>query len=102
MEALSPTGGPGRKLPPEAAADHAAAEERSVEWHLWPGESHVPPGPGGEFREGQRPATQQPSAEEKQTTGEPHWLSGQHWGPAEDGATLGGEGQEGVAGSLAF
>ena len=70
-EALSPPGGPDGELPPEGAADDAAAEERPAGQHLWPGESHSPAGAGGDFREGQRLAAQPPSAEEEQTAGEP-------------------------------
>lgn len=65
-----PAGGPGRELPPEAAADRAATEVRPAGQHLRPGQSGGPPGAGGEFREGQGPAPQQPPAEEEQAAGE--------------------------------
>lgn len=82
MEALPPTGGPGGKHPPQTTADSAAAEERPAEQRLRPGQSRSPPGAGGELCEGQRPATQQPSAEEKQTAGESLRPAARHWGLA--------------------
>lgn len=68
-DASSAVGGAGRELALEGAADGAAAEEGLAAEHLRPGESHGPPGAGGELCAGQGPAAQQPSAEEKQAAG---------------------------------
>ena len=69
-ETLSPAGGPGRKLPPEGAADDTAAEERPAGRCLWPRESRGPPGAGGHLCERQGLAAQPSPSEEEQTAGE--------------------------------